>query len=154
MITKLSLLAKLFNNYVFCFSYSGIWRCHDIWISEKLKVDISRTKRAFEVKWKTFFLVSKVLSIRHTKQISKNVADTTLRSPNISLCHKNKYQWNCFLNYLFCQFHQTYCLICKIATVLGQIIDTTVSIINCAKLEFYKDVNLKINKLMYSLMIR
>ena len=36
---------------------------------------ISRTKRAFEVKQKTFFLVLQVISFRHTKQISKNVAD-------------------------------------------------------------------------------
>ena len=40
---------------------------------------ISRTKRAFQVKLKTFFLVSRVLSFRHTKQISKNVADTTFK---------------------------------------------------------------------------
>ena len=35
---------------------------------------ISRTKRVFEVKQKTFFLVSQVFSFRHTKQTSKNVA--------------------------------------------------------------------------------
>ena len=40
---------------------------------------ISRTKRAFEVKQKTFFLVSKMLSFRYTKQSSKNVADTTFK---------------------------------------------------------------------------
>ena len=34
-------------------------------------------KRAFEVKQKTFSVVSQVLSFRHTKQTSKNVADTT-----------------------------------------------------------------------------
>ena len=34
-------------------------------------------KRAFEVKEKTFSLVSQVLSFRHIKQTSKNVADTT-----------------------------------------------------------------------------
>ena len=31
------------------------------------------------MKLKTFFLVSRVLSFRHTKQISKNVADTTFK---------------------------------------------------------------------------
>ena len=36
-------------------------------------------KRAFEVKLKTFFLVSQVLSFRHTKQTSENVVDTTLK---------------------------------------------------------------------------
>ena len=36
-------------------------------------------ERAFEVKQKTFFLVSKVLSLRHTKQTSKNLAKTTFK---------------------------------------------------------------------------
>ena len=39
----------------------------------------SRTKRAFEVKQKTFFLVSQVLSFRVEKQTSKNAADTTFK---------------------------------------------------------------------------
>ena len=38
---------------------------------------ISRTGRAFEGRWKAFFLILQVLSFRHTKQSSKNVADTT-----------------------------------------------------------------------------
>ena len=37
----------------------------------------SRMKRAFEVKWKAFFLVWQVLSLRLKKQTSKSVADTT-----------------------------------------------------------------------------
>ena len=41
-------------------------------------------KRAFEVK-QTFFLVSQVLSFRHTKQTSKNVADTTFNNEDVSL---------------------------------------------------------------------
>ena len=40
---------------------------------------ISRTKRAFELKWKTFFLVSQDLSFTHIKQTSKNVADTIFK---------------------------------------------------------------------------
>ena len=36
-------------------------------------------KRAFEVKQKTFFLVSQVLSFRRKKQTTKNVADTTFK---------------------------------------------------------------------------
>ena len=40
---------------------------------------ISKTKRAFEVKEKTFFLVSQLLSFRNIKQTSKNVADTTFK---------------------------------------------------------------------------
>ena len=39
----------------------------------------SRMKTAFEAKQKTFFLVSNVLSFRHTKQTSKNAADTTFK---------------------------------------------------------------------------
>ena len=40
---------------------------------------ISRTKRVFEVKQKTSFLVSQMLSLRHNNQISKNVANTTFK---------------------------------------------------------------------------
>ena len=40
---------------------------------------ILRTKRAFEVKWKIFFLVLQVLSFRIEKQSSKNVADKTFK---------------------------------------------------------------------------
>ena len=40
----------------------------------------SRTKKAFEIKYKTFFLVSQVLYFRLKKQTSKNVADTTCNS--------------------------------------------------------------------------
>ena len=38
---------------------------------------ISRTKGDFKVTLKTFFLISQVLSFRHTKQTSKNVMCTT-----------------------------------------------------------------------------
>ena len=37
-----------------------------------------RTKRAFEVKKKTFFLVSEVLSCRLKNKNNKNISDTTL----------------------------------------------------------------------------
>ena len=36
-------------------------------------------RRAFKVKSKAFFLVLQVLSFIHTKQTSKNVADTTFK---------------------------------------------------------------------------
>ena len=36
-------------------------------------------KRAFEVKEKTFFPVSQVFSVRHKKQTSKNLVDTTFK---------------------------------------------------------------------------
>ena len=38
---------------------------------------ISRTKGDFKMTLKTFFLISQVLSFRHTKQTSKNVMGTT-----------------------------------------------------------------------------
>ena len=44
-----------------------------------LKFDYSKTKRAFEVKYKTSFLVIQGLLFSHTKQTSKNVADTTFK---------------------------------------------------------------------------
>ena len=39
----------------------------------------SRTKRGFEVKWKTFFFIWLVLSFRPKKKTSKNVANTTFK---------------------------------------------------------------------------
>ena len=49
-------------------------------ICEKLKFDyLSGMERGFEVKQRTFFLVSELLSFRYTKQTSKNVAATTFK---------------------------------------------------------------------------
>ena len=49
----------------------------------KLKFDYLKNEKSFrsEIK-KTLFLVSQVLSFRHTKQTSKNVADTTFKYNN------------------------------------------------------------------------
>ena len=41
---------------------------------------MSRMKRIFEKKQKTFFLVSKVLSFRYAKQTSKNVEGITFKT--------------------------------------------------------------------------
>ena len=52
------------------------WSFDDVMTFEYLKREnliISRMKRDY------FFLVSQVLSFRHTKQTSKNVADTTFK---------------------------------------------------------------------------
>ena len=46
----------------------NIWK-FKIWEQKKLSVEI-----------KTFFLVSQVLSFKHTKQTSKNVADTIIEN--------------------------------------------------------------------------
>ena len=51
---------------------------------------ISKTKIAFKVKWKNFFLVSQVFSFRHTKQDSKNVVDTTFKKPFDRTVHETK----------------------------------------------------------------
>ena len=62
-----------------CFVFHA-WEFDDVMIFEYLKsydLTNSRMKRAFEVKEKTFFFVSQVLSFRLEKQTSKNVADTT-----------------------------------------------------------------------------
>ena len=48
---------------------------------------ISRTRRAFKVKQKAFFLVSQVLSFRHKKRTSTNVVDTTFKD-TLNLFHK------------------------------------------------------------------
>ena len=73
-ITRLCLLPKLIIKMcLLCVSR------HNIRISEKLKFDCLK-KRALEVKKKTFFLVSQVLSFRLSKKTSKNVPDTTFIS--------------------------------------------------------------------------
>ena len=46
----------------------------------KLAKFISRTKRAFKVKLKTFFLVSHMLTFKLTNQTSKNEADTNFKN--------------------------------------------------------------------------
>ena len=56
-----------------------------------LKFDYSKTKRAFEVKYKTSFLVIQGLLFRHTKQTSKNVADTTFKGGKSILYYQ--YLW-------------------------------------------------------------
>ena len=65
---------------MFRVSWLDIWWCHDIWISEKLNSDYLKNKKSFgSEKQKAFFLVSKVLAFRDTKQTSKNVVDSTLK---------------------------------------------------------------------------
>ena len=44
-----------------------------------LKFDYFKNEKSFRSEIKAFFLVSQVLSFRHTKQTSKNVADTTFK---------------------------------------------------------------------------
>ena len=53
-----------------------------------LNLIISRTKRAFEVKQKTFYLVSQVLFFKLTKQTSKNecVAEKTFKDCQSDTC--------------------------------------------------------------------
>ena len=51
---------------------------HQNWISENLKFDYLQTERFFEVREKTFFLVSQVLSYRNEKETSSNVEGTIL----------------------------------------------------------------------------
>ena len=49
------------------------------------KVDYLKNKKSFQSEIQSiFFLVSQVLSVRHTKQTSKNVADTTFKEGEIS----------------------------------------------------------------------
>ena len=44
-----------------------------------LKLDYLKNEKSFRSEIKSIFLVSKVLFFRHTKQTSKNVADTTFK---------------------------------------------------------------------------
>ena len=51
-----------------------------------LKVDYPKNKKSFQSEIKIFFVASQVLSFRHVKQTSKNVADTTFNMLVTSLC--------------------------------------------------------------------
>ena len=66
---------------MFLVSRLGIWRCHDIWILDKLKFDDLNSKKSFRSEIKTFFLLLRLLSIRDTKQTSKSVVDTNFKLP-------------------------------------------------------------------------
>ena len=48
-------------------------------IQTSINTDTFHAVRGIEVKYKTFSLASYVLSFRHAKQTSKNVADTTFK---------------------------------------------------------------------------
>ena len=65
----------------------------DVVTSEKLKSDYLKNERSFRSE-KTFFLVSKVLPFRHTKQTSKNVVDTTFKRFFIAMSRPD-----CFLQW-------------------------------------------------------
>ena len=89
----------------------GIWWCHDIWISENLKFDYLKNKKSFQSEIKTFLPVSQVLSFRHTKQISKNVDDTTFKvddSESIRKILEKHLQRNLHFRKLFCIYEQNF----------------------------------------------
>ena len=78
-ITGLSSLPKLYSEICFVFDTSALmtsWHSN-IWKDKNLI--ISRTKQAFKVKQKIFFLLSQVLSFRLTKQTSTNIMDKTFK---------------------------------------------------------------------------
>ena len=64
---------------MFHVSCLGICRRHDNSILEKLKFDYLKNKKNFRSEVKIFFFVSQMLSFRHTKQTTKNAADTTFK---------------------------------------------------------------------------
>ena len=61
---------------------------------------ISGTRRAFEMKQKAFFLVSQVLSFRHTKQTTKNVVDTSSKIHRNMIKQYNESDYNLQLRFL------------------------------------------------------
>ena len=80
-ITRLCLLSKLFSKMCFVFNAKAF---DDVMTLKYLKnyliiSDYLKNEKSFRSEIKTFFLVSKVLSFRHTKQTSKNVADATFK---------------------------------------------------------------------------
>ena len=80
----------LTSQVTYSFLCLGIWWRHEIWRSEILKFDFLRNKRAFEVKWKIFFLVWQLLLFRLKKQTSKNVADKPSRRKNFKPIYRER----------------------------------------------------------------
>ena len=73
---------------MFRVSCLGIWWLHNIWISENLKFDYLKNEKSFRSEIKIFCLALQVYSFRHTKQTSKNVADTIFkRRPHKMIKH-------------------------------------------------------------------
>ena len=86
---------------MFHVSCLGIQWLHDIWISEKIKIDYLKNKELSKWNKKLFFLASQVLSFRHAKQTSKNVVDPTIKvmELDMNLHHGCSYQiWQYFLS--------------------------------------------------------
>ena len=71
--------SQVIKQYVFRVSWLGISWCHDVWIFRKLKFDYLKNEKSFRsaIK-KSFSLVLQVVSFRHTKRTSKNLADTEI----------------------------------------------------------------------------
>ena len=66
---------KCVSNFMF-----RIWWHHDIWISKNLKSDYLKNEKRFWNEMKTLiFFLKKVLSFKHIKQTSKDVADKTFK---------------------------------------------------------------------------
>ena len=100
---------------VSCFGIS--WR-HDIWISAKFKFDYLKNEKSFRSETKNIFPRFKVLFCRHTKQSSKNVANTNFKAiafviSNSLLVYKASFESTSFvkchfltpsLNFTLCHF--------------------------------------------------
>ena len=64
-----------------CFVFHA-WAFDDVMIFEYAKMfkfDYLKNEKSFRSEVKSIFLVSQMLSFRHAKQTSKNVADTTFK---------------------------------------------------------------------------
>ena len=72
--------SQVIKQYVFRVSWLGISWCHDVWIFRKLKFDYLKNEKSFRsaIK-KSFSLVLQVVSFRHPKRTSKNLADTAFK---------------------------------------------------------------------------
>ena len=62
---------------MFCVSCLGIWRRHEIWIPEKLKLDYLKNEKCFQSEIKKHFSLFHKRSLLDIKQTSKSKDDTT-----------------------------------------------------------------------------
>ena len=104
-----------------------------------------KTKRAFEEKWKAFFLVLQELSFRFEKQTSKNVADTTFKyvlSEKKWYCKYHNFGKIRIDSEIFTYQNQNYLPIKKILAVRN-VIMLIKSVVNKNKIDYFHNTFLE-----------
>ena len=113
-ITRMRLLLELLSKMYFLLHTSAFDDAIKSKILKFLNMNTSRTERVLKVTWKTFFLVSKVLSFTLKKQNSKNMLEIAFKHTKNSIL---KYYWS-----FWSSQYQKYCLWNQLIKVVWEIL--------------------------------